>query len=79
MQAVHIIDQTDSTSMQLDTGYMNQYYGLMLMAYIAAAAGFEPTALAFWVSEIIITPHRLPNAITLSTPTYRYYYNSLIL
>ena len=33
-------------------------------------AGIKPTSLAFWASVLTITPPRLPDVITLPTPTY---------
>ena len=43
--------------------------GVMKMGNIAPRAKFEPTLLAFQASVLSIKPHRLPDVITLSTPT----------
>ena len=40
----------------------------MNMRQISPKAGFEPAQLAFQPSVLTITPHRLPDSITLSTP-----------
>ena len=41
---------------------------ILRMGNIARRVGIEPIPLAFWTSMLTITPHRLPNVITLPTP-----------
>ena len=49
--------------------YMAMSWGVMKVGNIVPRVGIEPTSLAFQANVLIITPHRLPDVITIPMPT----------